>query len=116
MLGKNALESAKAAAGSGALFLAGSLIAGAGFGVAFLGGLRQLTSVIPAEHRAAVMSAFYLVAYASLSVPAVLAGVVVTHLGLETTFEIFGSVVAAIALTMAAEAWRTRGSERPPSL
>jgi MFS family permease len=97
-----------AAAGSGALFLAGSLIAGAGFGVAFLGGLRQLTSVIPAEHRAAVMSAFYLVAYASLSVPAVLAGLVVTHLGLEVTFEIFGSVVAGIALTMAAEAWRTR--------
>jgi MFS family permease len=97
-----------AAANSGALFLAGSLIAGAGFGVAFLGGLRQLTSVIPAEHRAAVMSAFYLVAYASLSVPAVLAGLVVTHLGLEVTFEIFGSVVAGIALTMAAEAWRTR--------
>jgi predicted MFS family arabinose efflux permease len=97
-----------AAAGSSAAFLAGSLIAGAGFGVAFLGGLRQLTSVIPAEHRAAVMSAFYVVAYLSLSVPAVLAGVVVTHLGLETTFEIFGSVVAGIALTMAAEAWRTR--------
>jgi MFS family permease len=97
-----------AAVNSGGWFLAGSLVAGAGFGVAFLGGLRQLTSVIPAEHRAAVMSAFYLVAYLSLSVPAVLAGVVVTHLGLETTFEIFGSVVAGIALTMAAEAWRTR--------
>ncbi len=97
-----------AAVSSSGLFLAGSFIAGAGFGVAFLAGLRQLTSVIPAEHRAAVMSAFYVVAYLSLSVPAVLAGVVVTHLGLETTFEIFGSVVAGIALTMAAEAWRTR--------
>ena len=42
--------------------------------------------------------------------PAVLAGIVVTHLGLEVTFEIFGSVVAGVALTMAAEAWRTRGS------
>ena len=97
-----------AAANSSAAFLAGSLIAGCGFGVAFLGGLRQLTSVIPAEHRAAVMSAFYLVAYLSLSVPAVVAGVVAGHLGLETTFEIFGSVVAGVALTMAAEAWRTR--------
>ena len=83
-------------------------MAGAGFGVAFLGGLRQLTGVIPAEHRATVMSAFYLVGYASLSVPAVLAGLVVTHLGLETTFEIFGAVVAGVALIMAAEAWRTR--------
>ena len=84
------------------------VVAGAGFGVAFLGGLRQLTGVIPAEHRAAVMSAFYLVGYASLSVPAVLAGLVVTHLGLETTFEIFGCVVAGVALVMAAEAWRMR--------
>jgi predicted MFS family arabinose efflux permease len=96
------------AADSSALFLAGSVVAGAGFGIAFLGGLRQLTSVIPAEHRAAVMSAFYLVGYASLSVPAVLAGVVVTHLGLETTFEIFGSIVAGVALVMAVEAWRMR--------
>jgi MFS family permease len=96
------------AANSGALFLAGSVVAGGGFGVAFLGGLRRLSSVIPAQHRAAVMSAFYLAAYASLSVPAVIAGLVVTHLGLETTFEIFGSVVTVIALIVAAEAWRTR--------
>jgi predicted MFS family arabinose efflux permease len=96
------------AADSSALFLAGSVVAGAGFGLAFLGGLRQLTSVIPAEHRAAVMSAFYLVGYASLSVPAVVAGLVVTHVGLETTFEIFGSIVAGIALVMAVEAWRMR--------
>ncbi len=100
------------AADSGALFAVGAFIAGAGFGVAFLGGLRQLTSVIPAEHRAAVMSAFYAVAYTSLSVPAVIAGIVVTHLGLETTFEVFGSVVAGVALIMAVEAWRTRPAIR----
>jgi MFS family permease len=96
------------AADSSALFLAGILVAGLGFGAAFLGGLRQLTAVIPAEHRAAVMSAFYLVAYSSLSVPAVIAGLVVAHLGLQVTFEVFGSIVAAIALAMSAEAWRTR--------
>ena len=54
------------------------------------------------------MSAFYVAAYGSLSVPAVLAGVVVTHLGLQTTFEVFGSVVAALALVVAFEAWRTQ--------
>jgi MFS family permease len=99
---------AAAAVNSGALFAAGTLVAGAGFGVAFLGGLRRLTAVIPPAHRAAVMSAFYAVAYISLSVPAVIAGIVVTHLPLETTFEIFGSVAAVIALIVAAEAWRTR--------
>jgi predicted MFS family arabinose efflux permease len=97
-----------AAAGSSTTFVVGSVVAGLGFGVAFLGGLRNLVSVIPAEHRAAVMSAFYLVAYLSLSLPAVAAGVVVTHIGVERTFEVFGSVVAAVALLLGAEAWRSR--------
>ncbi|HEY7049243.1 MAG TPA: MFS transporter [Jatrophihabitantaceae bacterium] len=93
---------------SSAAFVAGMALAGLGFGVAFLGGLRQLVVVIPPGHRAAVMSAFYVVAYASLSVPAVIAGIVVTHLGLDTTFEVFGAAVAGIALIVAVEAWRTR--------
>jgi MFS family permease len=99
---------ASAALGSSTLYLAGSVIAGVGFGVAFLGGLRSLVASIPPQERAAVLSAFYIVAYASLSIPAILAGVVVTHIGVTTTFEIFGSVVAAIALVLAFEAWRTR--------
>jgi predicted MFS family arabinose efflux permease len=93
---------------SSAEYVIGTLVAGAGFGIAFLGGLRALVAVIPPEQRAATMAAFYVVAYASLSVPAVLAGVVVTHLGLDSTFELFGSVVAALALVVAFEAWRTR--------
>jgi len=87
---------------------AGSILGGAGFGAAFLGGLRALTAAIPPQHRAAVMSAFYVAAYASLSLPAVLAGIVVAHIALPTTFEVFGSVVAAIALIVGFEAWRTR--------
>jgi MFS family permease len=101
-----------AATNSSTTYLAGSVLGGIGFGVAFLGGLRALVAAIPHEHRAAVMSAFYIVAYASLSVPAVLAGVVVTHLGLQSTFETFGSVVAGIALIVAFEAWRTRPARR----
>jgi MFS family permease len=101
---------------SAAVLLIGSLVAGVGFGVAFLGSLRQLMGAIPNEHRAEVMSAFYVVAYASLSVPAILAGIVVTPLGLQTTFEIFGSVVAAIALVLALEAWRTRPRSRPVAI
>ena len=96
------------AAGSAALYLAGALVGGAGFGVAFLGALRALSAVIPHEHRAAVMSAFYVVAYGALSLPAILAGVLVTPLGLDTTFEVFGAVVAVLALVVAFEAWRTR--------
>ena len=56
---------------SSVVFLTGAIIGGAGFGVAFLGALRALSAAIPNEHRAAVMSAFYVVAYASLSLPAI---------------------------------------------
>ena len=93
---------------SPALFILGSLVGGAGFGVAFLGALRALSIVIPPDHRAAVMSAFYVVAYLSISVPAILAGLLITPLGLATTFEVFGAVVAGLALVVAGEAWRTR--------
>src|SRR5262249_12229184 len=64
-----------AARDSSAAYLAGSILAGAGFGAAFLGGLRTLTAVIPHQHRAAVMSAFWVAACTSLSLPAVLAGI-----------------------------------------
>src|SRR2546429_923034 len=101
-----------AARDSSAAYLAGSILAGAGFGAAFLGGLRALTAAIPHEQRAAVMSAFYVAAYTSLSLPAVLAGIVVAHVTLPTTFELFGSVVAVIALIVAFEAWRGRPTTR----
>jgi predicted MFS family arabinose efflux permease len=96
------------AADSSPVYLAGTVIGGAGFGMAFLGGLRSLTAVIPTEHRAAVLSAFYLVAYSALSVPAIAGGVLVGPLGLLTTFEVFGIAVAALALVAALQASRSR--------
>ena len=96
------------AAESAALYLLGSLVGGAGFGVAFLGALRALSAVIPPDHRGSVMSAFYVVAYGALSLPAILAGLLVTPVGLDVTFELFGGAVAALALVVAFEAWRTR--------
>jgi MFS family permease len=102
---------ASASAESGALLMVGAVVGGAGFGLAFLGALRQLTGVIPPQHRAEVMSAFYVVAYTSLSLPAVAAGFLVTSMGLESTFELFGSIAAAVALVVAFEAWRTRPAE-----
>jgi MFS family permease len=100
-----------AATNSSVLLLTGGVLGGLGFGVAFLGALRTLSAAIPPEHRGSVMSAFYMVAYLSLSVPAVIAGFVVTPLGLDETFEIFGGVVAAVALLVALEAWRQRPQE-----
>lgn len=106
---------AAAAADSALLFTLGAIVAGAGFGLAFLGGLRSLSSAIPPEHRAATMSAFYLVAYGSLSIPAVLAGILVEPLGVRETFEIFGSAIILIALLVTVEAWRQRSPAKIPA-
>lgn len=93
---------------SGWVYLAGSFISGFGFGLSFLGGLRVLVGAIPPTHRAGVMSAFYVVGYGALSVPAVLAGLVVTSAGLMETFAILALAAAVLALAVAVEAWRTR--------
>jgi MFS family permease len=103
-----ALIALSAAEGSAAALIVGSVIGGAGFGLAFLGSLRALSAAIPPAHRAGVMSAFFIVAYAALSIPAVLAGFATRPFGLEPTFEILGSGVAALALLVAVQAWRTR--------
>jgi MFS family permease len=97
-----------AAEDSAAALIVGSIVGGAGFGLAFLGSLRALSARIPPAHRAGVMSAFFVVAYAALSVPAVLAGLAVNPLGLQSTFEILGSAVTVLALVVALQAWRTR--------
>jgi hypothetical protein len=100
---------------SGTVYLAGSVVSGFGFGISYLGGLRGLVAVIPPVDRAGVMSAFYLVAYVSLSVPAVLAGLLVSSLGLQTTFETFALIAAGLALVVAVGGWRTRLATRAPA-
>jgi MFS family permease len=97
-----------AAENSAAALIIGSSVGGAGFGLAFLGSLRALSAQIPPAHRAGVMSAFFIAAYAALSIPAVLAGFAAGPLGLKSTFEIVGAVVATLALVVAVDAWRTR--------
>jgi predicted MFS family arabinose efflux permease len=104
-----------AADDAAAPLLIGSVVGGAGFGVAFLGALRNLSAAIPPDHRAGVMSAFFLVAYSALSVPAVLAGLAATQLTLSATFAIFGAVVAVLALFVALQAWRTRPGRAAPA-
>jgi predicted MFS family arabinose efflux permease len=59
-----------------------------------------------------VLSAFYVVAYAALSLPAIAGGVVVSSLGLRPMFEVFGGAVAALALLVAVLARRTRPRTR----
>ena len=85
------------AAESSVLFLAGCAVAGLGFGPAFAGVFRALSLRAPADQRAALLSAVFVVSYLAFSVPAIIAGAAVTELGLRTTAEIYGGVLIAIA-------------------
>jgi predicted MFS family arabinose efflux permease len=110
-----ALTAASLSTGSAVLFLAAAAITGAGFGLAFLGALRSLTAVVPERQRAEVMSAFYVVAYLSISVPAVAAGLAVPSLGLEPTFRLFSAIVVVLALGVSVAAAYAGGSRQDAS-
>jgi MFS family permease len=112
LAGGMALTAASLSTGSAALFLSATVITGGGFGVAFMGALRSLTQAVPEQHRAEVMSAFYVVAYFSIAVPAVAAGLVAPALGLEPTFRIFSGVVALLALGLSVTAARGRRAQK----
>lgn len=96
-----ALTATAVAVGSAPFFLAASALAGIGFGLAFMGALRHLSASIPPDARAQVMSAFYVVGYLSLALPAVAAGVTASIIGLTETFELFGAGAVIIALVVA---------------
>jgi MFS family permease len=97
-----ALTATAVAVGSAPFFLAASALAGVGFGLAFMGSLRHLSAAIPADRRAEVMSAFYVVGYLSLALPAVAAGFIANAIGLSETFELMGAGVVVVALAVAA--------------
>lgn len=108
-----ALTAASLSASSAAFFLTSAAIAGVGFGLAFMGALRHLSAAIPDGRRGEVMSAFYVVAYMAISVPAVAAGFAAPHFGLTGTFQVFAVVVAVLALAVAAGGLRI-GEPRQP--
>jgi predicted MFS family arabinose efflux permease len=80
-----------------AALLAGTVIAGAGFGSTFSGTLRALLPTAEPHQRAGLLSAFYLQSYLAFSLPAVAAGLSVPRIGLSTTAYIYGAVIILLA-------------------
>ncbi|GAA4782630.1 MFS transporter [Actinomycetospora chlora] len=70
------------AAGSFAVYLAGAVVGGAGFGVAFAGAMRVLLERSPAGTHAGTLAAIYLYCYLAAAVASLLAGVAVETWGL----------------------------------
>src|SRR5271154_3581257 len=80
-----------------AALLAGTAIAGAGFGSTFSGSLRALLPTAEPHPRAGLLSAFYLQSYLAFSVPAVVAGLSIPEIGLSTTAYLYGAVIIVLA-------------------
>jgi MFS family permease len=85
--------------GNGWFLAAVSALLGFFFGLAFGSSLRHLGQVVPAAHRGEVMSAFYVLAYAALALPTVLAGWAATVWSAESIFAPFMVLVALACVT-----------------
>ncbi|MFI6766024.1 MFS transporter [Streptomyces sp. NPDC050355] len=97
-------------AASLALFLAGSVIGGAGSGLAFRAGLAMVSHQAPPDRVGQVVSSYFAAAYLGLTLPVLGIGVMVTELPMLTAAVVFAiiiSLLAALSITVTV-ATRTR--------
>jgi MFS family permease len=97
LFGGTALLTTALVTSSLAAFVVGAVIAGSGFGPAFLGAFRTVSQLAEPHERAALISAIYVVSYLAFSVPALAAGLLITHAGLRGTALGYAAVVTAVA-------------------
>ena len=89
-----------------AALLAGTVIAGAGFGSTFSGVLRALLPTAAPDQRAGLLSAFYVQSYLAFSLPAVAAGLAVPLIGLSIAAYLYGAVIIVLAIISLAASLR----------
>jgi MFS family permease len=80
-----------------ALFV-GTAVAGLGFGAAFMGAYRVTIALAPADDRAGLIAAIYIVSYLATGIPVVVGGIATSHYGLHETALVYLAAVAALAL------------------
>lgn len=85
-------------AGYPALLLAGSIVAGLGFGATFLGAVRTVLPLAEPHERAGLMGAFYVESYLANSVPTMIAGYMAQRAGLLAAADAYGAIILALAM------------------
>src|ERR1700733_13801966 len=92
-----------------AALLAGTVIAGAGFGSTFSGIMRALLPTAAPDQRAGLLAAFYVQSYLAFSLPAVAAGLAVPVIGLSVAAYLYGAVIIVLAvISLTASLWADR--------
>jgi MFS family permease len=79
------------------VFVVGTVVAGAGFGPAFLGAFRSVSQLASDHERAGLISAIFIVSYLAFSIPAVLAGILIAVVGLAPTTLGYAGLVTVVA-------------------
>jgi Major Facilitator Superfamily len=87
---------------SGAAFLAGTAVAGGGFGTAMLGTFRTISAVATPDQRAGLIAAYFIASYTAFGIPVVAAGIATAHVGLHRTALVYCAVVVVLAAVAAA--------------
>lgn len=80
------------------LYIVGSVVAGSGFAATFLGALDSIIAATPAQQRGQVFSSVFVASYLAFSLPAVVAGLAVSHIGLQET--VIGYVAYVLGLAV----------------
>ncbi|UQW99552.1 MFS transporter [Streptomyces sp. RerS4] len=79
-----------------ALVVLSALVGGIGQGLAFRGALAAVAEASPPDHRAAVISTLFVVAYTGISIPVIGVGLLAGPLGLEGAGLVFIACMAAL--------------------
>ena len=101
------------AAGSVVLLFTAMAVAGAGQGLAFMGGIRRVNEIAPADSRAGTVALFYVVTYLGSGLVTAAVGLLATRLGLTTSVQLSAAVLAAACLIMLAGPGRAPRRNRP---
>jgi MFS family permease len=98
---------------SPAMFFAGTVISGVGFGSGFQGAIRTVVPLAAAHERSGVLSLLYVVSYLGMGVPAVVAGFLTVHgAGLIGAAREYGAALIVLAVLALVGPLRSR---RPAS-
>ncbi len=104
---------AAAPSGSVAFLVAGSIVAGAGHGIAFLTAQQELNELAPGERRGEVTAAFIACIYFLVASFVIASGLLGSLFSLDASVEAVGSVLIAVALGAAAWHAFTRRAGAP---
>jgi predicted MFS family arabinose efflux permease len=97
------------------LFLIGTIAGGVAVGFIFRGGLGELNRLTEPQHRAAVVSTFFAVAYLGLGLPVVLTGLISLAVGTVDASAYVSGLAAAVVAVAFIVVLRTFGRARAPS-